>query len=122
MMTVGDACYDLKSAENFYVEPGESHIVPLGVAFQIPNHLVGIITHRSSLAFKRDCICSYGVIDSSFDDDVFAKIFNLGEETQFFEFGERIVQIKFEHVEPVSLFESEWITGGKEGFGSSGRM
>ena len=121
MMQTGDAAYDLSAAENFDVFPNSSHIVPLGVAFKIPSDMVGILTHRSSLAFKRDCTVSYGVIDSSFDSEVFAKVFNHGLAIQKFQFGERIAQIRFTLVQNTSLYPDNWEDGGKEGFGSSGR-
>jgi dUTP pyrophosphatase len=121
MMQTGDAAYDLRAGENFWVKPGVPAKVPLGVAFKMPPGFCGIITHRSSLAFKHSCTCSYGLIDSSYDREVYALIFNHGTCAKFFEKGERICQIRFTKHELVELEETTYEYIGKHGLGSSGR-
>lgn len=116
----GDAAYDLACREDFSVFPGCSVKVPLGVAFKLTHDWKGILTHRSSMAFKFDCILSLGVIDSSFNSEVQAKVFNLGKVPQHFKAGDRIAQIMFEKRDRVILQRKQFDSTGKEGLGSSG--
>lgn len=117
----GDAGMDLKAAHDFTAYPGYPTKVSLGVAFKIPEGYFGMLTHRSSLAFRYDCTCSLGIIDSSFDGTVHALIFNNGLLPRSFKKGDRICQIIFQSHMPVHESElSDFEEEGKEGFGSSG--
>ena len=118
----GDAALDLKSSKELIIYPGEAFKVPLGVSFKIPGTMCGILTHRSSLAFKEDSMASYGLIDSSFDSEVHAKIFNLGPRKLHILKGERICQIRFTRVYDYEIQYEEFVSTGKDGLGSSGRM
>jgi deoxyuridine 5'-triphosphate nucleotidohydrolase len=122
-MSTGDIGYDLSAAEGMRFNRGDVKVIPLGVAFEMPDHIYGELTHRSSLAFKKDMICSFGIIDASFNGkEVKAKIFNLSDSYQQINKGDRIVQIIFKERVNTVLHETGWISsvGSKEGFGSSG--
>ena len=120
-MSNGDAGYDLRAAEDVSIGPGGRKAIPLGVAFQIPKGTYGMLTHRSSLAFKKGCTLSLGIIDSNFTGEVKAFVFN---HDQYFrkhiKKGERIAQIIFIDYNVVTMNEVESLPEGKGGFGSSG--
>lgn len=119
-MSTGDIGYDLCAAKRQRFNCGDSYVVPLGVAFGIPQGCYGVLTHRSSLAFKKGMICSLGIIDSSFTGEVKAKIFNLSGGYQWIDEGDRICQIIFKKKVDSELFKVDNLIAGKEGFGSSG--
>lgn len=121
-MDDGDIGYDLRASDRARLNVGESQVVPLGVAFYIPSGYYGELTHRSSLAFKKDMICSLGIIDSNFRGEVMAKIFNLSGGYQWIDKGERICQIIFKKKIDTDMYFRINLPDGKEGFGSSGRM
>ncbi len=120
----GAAAYDLRAYHPHFIYPESSKIIELGVCFMIPIGYCGILTHRSSMAFKKDSVMSYGLIDSSFCSEVKALFFNHGTSCVRIEAGDRIAQIRFTKVDPVTLTEGAWRVGDednfKEGFGSSG--
>lgn len=120
MGRTGDAAFDLRAAADVKIPVGGKAIIPLGVAFKMPSDYCGILTHRSSLAFKHDCTISYGLIDSSFDSEVKCCVFNHGYKPVTFLEGTRIAQIRFTKLNFVHLQPYIWKPGGKEGFGSSG--
>ena len=116
----GDAGTDLRCAEHTYIPPLAKKIVGVGVAFGLNRDMCGIVTHRSSLAFKFGCTVSYGLIDSSFTGEVKICIFNHSHKGVYFKKGTRVAQIRFAEV-PLTRFKKvDNLVAGKEGFGSSG--
>lgn len=120
VLHAGDAAFDLSAAIDFEAVNGYPVKVPLGVQFKIPTGHFGILTHRSSLAFKFNCTCSLGIIDSSFNGQVHALIFNHGRANQFFKKGDRICQIIFMPIGQYYMANAQFDETGKKGFGSSG--
>ena len=118
-----DAGFDLRSSIDVKIYPGEHKVVPLGVAISIPEGMFGLLTHRSSLAFKHGCIISTGIIDSSFTSEIKALVINLAEEEVplVISKGDRIAQlILIDHNPYIRLNQVKSIEVGKEGFGSTG--
>ena len=62
---------DLRAGETFYLEPGQTEIIPLGVAMELPEGYTAIIAPRSSTFAKWGIIQtnSIGVIDESYKGD-----------------------------------------------------
>lgn len=118
----GDAGYDLRASVGVQILPGDSMVVPTGVSFEIPKHYYGLLTHRSSLAFKRGGILSLGIIDSNFTGEVKALVFNLSDTPLVIEKYERFCQIVFNSYYSFPLMAVGSLEGGKDGFGSSGKM
>ncbi len=116
-----DAGYDLRAAADTTIFPNESAVIPLGVAIAIPRGIYGMLTHRSSLAFKKNGLISLGVIDSNFRQEIKAKVFN---QNLFYSLkisaGDRIAQLILHRYESLELEEVEDLGIGKGGFGSSG--
>ena len=121
-MKDGDIGYDLRAAENVRFNLDENWAVSLGVQFKIPEGYYGELTHRSSLAFKKEMACSLGIIDSNFTGTVMALIFNHSGGYQFIDKGERICQIIFRKKVDTEMVCVQKLEKGKMGFGSSGRM
>ena len=107
------------------IEPGQSKLIHTGLAFAIPEGLVGLVFGRSGLASKRGLAPAnkVGVIDSDYRGEVMVCLHNHGTVAQTVESGERIAQIsfvpyyaaKFEVVE-----ELDDTQRGQGGFGSTG--
>ena len=108
------------------VEPGQSVVVPTGIAMEVPVGCAGLIYARSGLACKRGLAPAnkVGVIDSDYRGQIVVVLYNHGQESQTIEHGERIAQMVitpvitplYEQVDDLS--ESG---RGAGGFGSTGR-
>lgn len=124
--TMFDAGWDLKAATRSVIYPGENAIIPLGIKIEIPTGIFGLLTHRSSMAFKKGLTASLGIIDSSFKEEIKLCMFNHNEFSKvILEEGERVAQIIFMNYNPHYNLQQvkEFSYGGtKAGFGSTGTM
>ena len=119
----GDAGFDLTSTIRLKLSPGESLLVPTGLAFEIPQHYFGKIESKSGLALS-GLVTRGGVIDSSYRGEVQVIL----ENRSFREFpiaeGSKIAQIVFMPVlnKKLTLVKTPLskTTRGKDGFGSTG--
>jgi len=121
------ACYDvyahsITSSENGKVKVG------LGFKTEIPKGYKGILVPRSNLTkFRWILNNSYGVIDSDYRGEwmaIFTQIDNNDSNDTFpYGVGDRVAQIYFEEVLPISFDvvpELEESDRGELGFGSTG--
>ncbi len=121
--STGNAAWDLCAAEDTLINPSSSAKVNLGVAFKFPKTICGIVTHRSSLAFKEDSVLSYGLIDSTFDSELKALVFNHSLGTALhIKKGERFCQIRFTEAYDYEVEFCNFSGDGKDGFGSTGKF
>lgn len=128
--TEGSAAIDLRAciAEPLTVKPGETVLVPSGIAISIHDPgLVALLVPRSGMAIKHGIVLAntIGVIDSDYQGEVGIGIYNRGNAAYTIEPGERVCQMLFVPVAQVALniveafsLESERGTGG---FGHTGR-
>ncbi len=129
--TYGSSCSagaDLYAAteDNIDVQPGETVIVPTGIAVEIPDGYVGLVYARSGIATKKGLAPAnkVGVIDSDYRGELKVVLYNHSSAPAVVESGERIAQLiitpylKCEFTETDSL--SDTARGGN-GFGSTGR-
>ncbi len=94
------AGYDLASAIDLKIEPGEMKLAPTGVKAYFENDEVLKIYIRSSMAVKcgLTLMNNVGIIDADYYDNekneghIFVPIKNLSDETIFIKKGERIAQ------------------------------
>ena len=93
--TSSSAGLDLYAIEDTIIYPGDNAVIPTGIAIEIPNGWFGLLTHRSSLAFKVDTIASLGIIDSDYRGEIKGKVFNLGKLPVSIKKGSRFAQIVF---------------------------
>ena len=107
------------------IEPGETKMIGTGLAFAIPEGLVGLIFARSSLGTKRGLAPAnkVGVIDSDYRGEVRVVLHNHGKVAQTIENGERIAQIAFVpyySADFAVVEELDATVRGEGGFGSTG--
>ncbi len=127
--TEGSAGMDLCACidEHLRVEPGETHLVPTGIAIHIDNDdTAAVLLPRSGLGHKHGIVLGnlVGLIDSDYQGQVYVSVWNRGHAHFVIEPGDRIAQMVFVPVvqaefEIVDEFEKSGRGGG--GFGHSGR-
>ena len=108
------------------IEPGETKLIPTGLAFEIPEGYAGFIYARSGLACKRDLAPAnkVGVIDADYRGEVMVALHNHGKQPQTIEAGERIAQMVIAPFVTASFILSDELDDtvrGEGGFGSTGR-
>ncbi len=127
--TEGSAGLDMRAAidEPLQVEPGETHLVPTGLAIHIGDeNLAAVLLPRSGLGHKHGLVLGNltGLIDSDYQGQVFVSIWNRGQKSYTIEPGERIAQMVFvpvAHVQFEQVEEFSQTERGSGGFGHSGR-
>ena len=105
--------------------PGETRLIPSGIAMEIPEGYVGLVFARSGLASRRDLAPAnkVGVVDSDYRGEFFVPMRNHGAQPQPIEPGERIAQFILTPSLTAQFFETETLTDsarGEGGFGSTG--
>lgn len=124
--TDGAAGADLCASESITVYPGSRCMIPLGVAFEIPEGYYGELAVRSSLGVKTPLFIpiGHGVIDSDYRGEVKLIVSNDGESPYTVNEGDRVAQIIFHKYEKAELVEAAELSStgrGAGGFGSTGK-
>jgi dUTP pyrophosphatase len=128
--TAGSAAMDLRAclAEPLTVQPGETVLVPSGIAISIHDPgLVALLVPRSGLGIKHGIVLAntVGVIDSDYQGEIGIGIYNRGKASYAIEPGERICQMLFVPVTQAALTVVEEFSvdsaRGAGGFGHTGR-
>ena len=126
-MTTGAAGLDLYACitESIKIEPGNTALVPTGLALEIPKDYEAQIRPRSGLALKWGItlLNSPGTIDSDYRGEVKIIMINHGRETFVINRGDRIAQMVFCPVATASLEvvdELSQSNRGQGGFGHTG--
>ena len=121
----GDVGIDLRSAENFVLEPGEIRVVPTGVSWDVSlSSIYATIVGRSGLNSK-GLIVLTGVIDPDYTGEWKVVLFNATKYPQLIARGDRIAQALIHSVpsEDISLYQGQSkrvALRGTNGFGSTG--
>ena len=123
--SAGADLYALIEGGSVTIEAGETKMIGTGLAFAIPEGLVGLIFARSSLGTKRGLAPAnkVGVIDSDYRGEVRVVLHNHGTAAQTIENGERIAQISFVPYYSADFSvvdELDATLRGEGGFGSPG--
>jgi dUTP pyrophosphatase len=122
-----DAGYDLVTAIDIELAPGERALVATGVALAIPAGYAGFVQPRSGLAAKYgvSIVNTPGLIDSGYRGEIKVMLINHDPiETFRAARGDRIAQLVVQRVEDVSWREVTSLDDtdrGTEGHGSTGR-
>ncbi len=122
----GDAGFDLATAVDVSLAPGERAVVPTGLAVGIPIGYAGLVLPRSGHAARHGVgvVNSPGLIDSGYRGEISVILVNHGSEAVSFERGDRIAQLMITPVPTVEFVEVAKLdetARGEGGFGSSGR-
>lgn len=123
--TEGSAGFDFYSTSDVEIQPGQTVVVPTGLAMAIPLGYEIQIRPRSGMAFKTTTILpnSPGTIDSDYRGEFGVIMRNIGNEVYFAEKGTRIAQGVLNEV-PMAQFviveELDDTERGSGGYGSTG--
>jgi len=127
--TTGSAGLDLRACltEPLTVHPGETHLIPTGLAMHIADPgLAAMVLPRSGLGHKHGIVLGnlVGLIDSDYQGELLVSCWNRGHAPFTIDIGERIAQLV---IVPVVRAEFAIVpeftpsTRGTGGFGHSGR-
>ena len=108
------------------VAPGQSVMIPTGIAMEIPKGYAGLVFARSSMGAKRGLAPAnkVGVIDSDYRGEIRVVLHNHSGEPQSVEPGERVAQLLIVPVFTPGFQEAEKLSDtsrGAGGFGSTGK-
>ena len=125
--TSGSSGMDLAAYidSNININPGQTAIIPTGLALSIPKGFEVQIRPRSGLAAKQkiSVLNTPGTIDADYRGEIKVILINLGQETFKVEKGLRIAQMVVCPVVQAQLKEVDDLNEterGKGGFGSTG--
>ena len=115
------ACID----EAITINPGETHMIPTGLAMELPEGYAGLIYARSGLASKKGLAPAnkVGVVDSDYRGEVMVALHNHSKVAATIEPNERIAQLVITPYIAASFAvvdELDSTERGAGGFGSTG--
>jgi dUTP pyrophosphatase len=124
--TAGSAGYDVCSADDLELKPGDRGMARTGFSLAIPSGYECQVRPRSGLAVKHGVTLpnAPATIDSDYRGELKVPLINLGRETFHVTRGMRIAQMVFARVEQVTFRQVpklEATTRGEGAFGSTGR-
>jgi dUTP pyrophosphatase len=127
--TPGSAGMDLRACIDapLMVEPGQSELVPTGIAIHIADPgLAALILPRSGLGHKHGIVLGnlVGLIDSDYQGQLMVSCWNRGATAFELKPMERLAQLVLVSVAQASFVEARGFhesQRGSDGFGSSGR-
>ena len=107
------------------LQPGETKLISIGIAMEIPAGYAGLVFARSGLASKRHLAPAnkVGVIDPDYRGEFFVPLHNHGPVPHTVEPGERIAQMILTPFLTAQFVEAESLSDtvrGAGGFGSTG--
>jgi len=107
-------------------EPGETKMIPTGLAMEIPVGYAGLIYARSGLATKKGLAPAnkVGVVDADYRGEIMDSLHNHSTEKKSIEPKERIAQLVITPYLTALFEETDELSDtvrGEGGFGSTGR-
>ena len=125
--TAGSSGMDLAADvdDKIDIKPGETQIVPTGLAVSIPQDFEIQIRPRSGLAAKNQIsvLNTPGTIDADYRGEIKVILINLGKKSFIVDKGLRIAQMVLCPIVKANIKEVETLDGttrGSGGFGSTG--
>ncbi|EDM68370.1 MAG: dUTP diphosphatase [Moritella sp.] len=128
--TPGSAGLDLRAclAQPLTVNPGETHLIPTGIAIHIADpSMAATILPRSGLGHKHGIVLGnlVGLIDSDYQGELMISCWNRGQDSFIIQPGDRIAQMMIVPViqaELIIVEEFDSSERGEGGFGHSGKQ
>lgn len=126
LATPGSAGYDIASADQGVLAPGERRVFRTGFSLAIPIGFECQVRPRSGLALKHGITLpnAPATIDADYRGELMIALVNLGQEPFEITRGMRVAQLIFARVEQVNWREVTVLpptSRGEGGFGSTGR-
>jgi len=90
--TDGNAGYDIYSAEDYIIRPGDEFLIRSGWRCEFPKGYAMIIKDKSGRRWKGKLQTGAGVIDSNYRNEVMVLMKNIGEKTITIKKGEKVAQ------------------------------
>ena len=102
--------------------PHETKCIPTGLAFEIPESLVGLVFARSGLGCKQDLAPAnkVAVIDADYRGELLVFMHNHGSQVRTIQGGDRIAQFVFVPYVQAHFIESDTLSDTDRGAGSFG--
>ena len=119
------ACCDLQSTINCILVPGQTEVIPLGFAIEVPEGFEFVIRPRSGMSLKTGLMVrnSPGTIDSDYRGEVGLIAKNIGKDNLVIKAGDRVCQ---GGIRPIYQAEFKLVdelgetSRGEGGYGSTG--
>jgi dUTP pyrophosphatase len=124
----GDAGFDICTAVDVTLGPGEREVVPTGIALALPDGYAAFVHPRSGLAARHGLtvVNAPGTIDAGYRGEVRVCLLNTDRRDALsLRRGERIAQIVIQPVVRAVLHTAERLPGshrGAGGYGSTGSV
>ena len=124
----GDAGMDLYCPYQVIVEPGETHLIKMGIACEMTDEYLPVsfmLAPRSSISKTPLRMSnSIGIIDSGYRGEIMASVDNISNEDYMITPGQRLFQIVHPTLYPFNTDVVEELSEterGDGGFGSTGK-
>jgi dUTP pyrophosphatase len=123
--SVGAACMDLYTIEDYVLHPGNVRLLRTGIALDIPSGYEVQIRPRGSAIKTRVIILnSPGTVDEDYRGEIFVGVKNLSDIDVVIKKGDRVAQMILKEVIKMDLFEVDELSETLRGdgcLGSTGR-
>ena len=108
------------------IAPGETVLIPIGIAMEIPCGYAGLVYARSGLSVKRDLAPAnkVGVIDPDYRGEILVALHNHSNMPETIADGERVAQLLIAPYVSAAFEEADTLSNTKRGdggYGSTGR-
>ncbi|AOP31517.1 dUTPase [Skunkpox virus] len=116
------AGYDLYSAYDYTIPPGERRLIKTDIRMSMPKFCYGRIAPRSGLSLKGIDVGG-GVIDEDYRGNIGVILINNGKDTFKINTGDRIAQLIYQRIYYPDLEEVQSLDSTNrdaQGFGSTG--
>ena len=124
----GDAGFDVCTAVDVTIAPGERVVVPTGIAIALPDGFAAFVHPRSGLAARHGLtvVNAPGTIDAGYRGEVRICLLNTdAREAVSLSRGDRVAQVVVQRVARAVLHEAERLPDshrGEGGYGSTGTV
>ena len=124
-----DSGFDLYASEDVIIEPGETVIVPTGIAVELPKGFEAQVRPRSGVTAKTKLRVQLGTIDNGYTGEIGVIVDNIESRPNYYgkhkiRKGDRIAQLVVQALPEVTAVEIDDFTQdserGEGGFGSTG--